>query len=95
MAKANGRMNGAAPGLAWVLAIACTVGCSYASAKPVSGPDGERGWFAISCEKEPSNCEEKAGDVCPAGYDIMDASGHHGVAAVVDDTGGEGTVAPT
>ena len=95
VAKARGRRNGATPGLAGLLAIACVVGCSYASAKPVSGPDGERGWFAISCKKDPGNCEEKARDVCPAGYDIMDASGHHGVAAVADDSDGEGTVVPT
>lgn len=79
------------------LAIACLVACSHASAKPVNGPDGSPGWFAISCKKDQGNCEEKAGEVCPGGYDVADASGHEGVAAFAsfNQNGGSGYVVPT
>jgi hypothetical protein len=82
---------------AGLVAVVCVAGCSHASAKPVNGPDGEPGWFAISCKKDEGYCEEKAGDVCPGGYDVMDAAGHEGVAAVatVNPSGGSAYVVPT
>lgn len=80
--------------LAGLVAITCVAGCSHASAQPVNGPDGEPGWFAISCKKDEGYCREKAGDVCPAGYDVMDAAGHEGV-ATVDQSGASAAEVPT
>lgn len=85
------------PRMLFVFAISCLVGCSHASAKPVNGPDGSPGWFAISCKKDQGNCEEKAGEVCPGGYDVADASGHQGVDAFAsfNQNGGSGYAVST
>jgi hypothetical protein len=79
------------------LVVVCVCGCSHASAKPVNGPDGEPGWFAISCTKDQGNCEEKAGEVCPGGYEVQDHSGHVGVSgfASYGQTGVSAQVVPT
>jgi len=49
-----------------------------ATSKPVNGPDGEPGWYSISCRRDESNCIEEAGNVCPNGYVTADAGGHEG-----------------
>jgi hypothetical protein len=63
----------------------------------VNGPDGQPGWFSISCNKGQEHCEEKAGEVCPRGYDVADANGHAGTAAFADygPNGGSAYVVPT
>lgn len=53
--------------LALVAALAA-VAC-HVSARQVTGPDGSRNWYSIQCSHNPANCTEKAGDVCPNGYE--------------------------
>jgi len=67
----------------------CVAGCSHASARPVRGPDGQRGWFAISCKEDQANCYEKAGEVCPGGYVMADRGGQTGTLDMVDSTSGD------
>ncbi len=50
------------------------VGCSRSSATPVNGPDGQPGWFNVSCKVERGNCDKKANEVCPRGYELVDMS---------------------
>jgi hypothetical protein len=53
--------------------------CNSAVARPVTTPSGRRG-YAIDCRGNQNNCFEKAGEVCPQGYDIVDdARGTTGV----------------
>jgi hypothetical protein len=54
------------------------VGCSRSSATPVNGPDGQPGWFSVSCKGEKKNCDEKSGEVCPYGYELVDMSENAG-----------------
>lgn len=63
-----------------MLAITSMVAaCSEASARPVTTPSGSRG-FVIDCRRNQNNCFEKAGEVCPGGYEIIDdARGTTGV----------------
>lgn len=49
--------------------VACGAG-----AKKVNGPDGSGDWYSITCRRTRANCHEKAGDVCPKGYEVSDAS---------------------
>lgn len=51
-------------------------GCESASSRPVNGPDGEPGWYAISCRGDMGNCEEEAGNACPHGYITADQREH-------------------
>jgi hypothetical protein len=80
-----------------IVATLCLAGCSHASATPVNGPDGQPGWFAISCKKDQGNCEEKAGEVCPGGYVTADESGREGAVVVANgnSSGSWGYVVPT
>jgi hypothetical protein len=73
------------------------VGCSHSNATPVNGPDGQPGWFSVSCKRDQGNCEERAGEVCPNGYETANASGHAGTAAFAnyDSNGGTAFVVPT
>lgn len=49
-----------------------------ASATRVRGPDGSMNWYAIDCAYSRSYCAEKAGDMCPRGYEVADQSDQHG-----------------
>jgi hypothetical protein len=72
------------------------VGCG-ASSTPVNGPDGEPGWYSISCKRDQTNCEEEAGQVCPHGYVTANAGGQHGTFLMANWSGGHGSAfaAPT
>ena len=48
------------------------------SATPLKGPDGQPGWFYVWCKGEKKNCDEKAGEVCPQGYELIDMSENSG-----------------
>jgi len=58
------------------------------SATKINGPDGEPGWFAITCRRSRANCLEKAGEVCPHGYRTSSAVDHDGMYAQVSQSGG-------
>ena len=60
-------------GMGLALALA---GCESASSRPVNGPDGEPGWYSISCRQDMGNCEEEAGSVCPHGYVTANETEH-------------------
>ncbi len=62
-----------------VLVLALFLVACGASATKVAGPDGKGTWYAVSCRRSQSNCYEKAGEVCPNGYHVADASDHEGV----------------
>ncbi|MES1182204.1 MAG: hypothetical protein ABUL60_00240 [Myxococcales bacterium] len=66
----------------WLGPLAITMlvpACGNAVARPVTTPSGRRG-FAIDCRRNQNNCFEKAGEVCPQGYEIVDdARGTTGV----------------
>lgn len=49
-----------------------------AEAAPVRGPDGEPGWYAISCRRDQGYCREKAGEMCPRGYITAESNGRNG-----------------
>ncbi len=58
-----------------LLAAAATmllVGCSPSWATPVNGPDGQPGWFNVSCKVNKGNCYKKSDEICPHGYDVAD-----------------------
>jgi hypothetical protein len=59
-------------GVSVILAVAA---CA-SSSRPVNGPDGEPGWYSVSCRRDMGNCEEEAGDVCPHGYITANESEH-------------------
>ena len=57
------------------LVVSSLVGC--ATARPLTLPNGTQGQ-AVSCNTaglSMADCYVKAGQVCPAGYDILDAEG--------------------
>lgn len=54
------------------------VGCRYASATPVNGPDGQPGWYSIWCKADRGNCDKKSDEVCPNGYELVDMSENAG-----------------
>lgn len=53
------------------MALALLTGCAGASATRVG-----RDSFAIECKRSRSNCYEKAAEVCPNGFDVMDGDSH-------------------
>src|SRR5271165_4625092 len=57
---------------------ALLVGCSHSSATPVNGPDGQPGWFNVSCKGDKGNCDKKSDEVCPHGYELVDMSENAG-----------------
>jgi hypothetical protein len=63
----------------WVRAVlllalsSAIVACEGAESRPVNGPDGEGGWYTITCRHDMGNCEEEAGNLCPHGYVTADA----------------------
>lgn len=65
-----------------VIIIATTVVVACTSAKKVNGPDGEPGWYMVSCEDDRAKCVEKAGETCPKGYDVADDKKSVGAYAV-------------
>jgi len=71
--------------------------CEASAATPVRGPDGEVGWYSITCRRDQGNCYSQAGEVCPHGYVTADASGHAGTAIVahVNPYGGYAYAVPT
>lgn len=59
--------------LALVIASVAVAGCVHVS--EVTGPDGKPA-LVLRCGTHDERCYEKAGDLCPNGYDILDqASG--------------------
>lgn len=68
----------------WILPVLLAVDGCRAQSVPVNGPDGEPGWFSITCRKEAA-CREEAGDVCPYGYEVAHESGHSGVSTTSDN----------
>jgi len=50
----------------WTVGVVI-LGCDSASRR-VNGPDGEPGWYSVSCRRDLSNCEDEAAKVCPRGY---------------------------
>ena len=69
------------------LMLATLAGC--VTARPLTLPSGQHGQ-AISCPgtlRSMADCYVKAGEVCPAGYDVVDASGEtHPMMTVVNGT---------
>lgn len=57
------------------LLLATTISACGASATQVTGPDGEKNWYAITCRRNQSNCIEKAGELCPSGYETESSNG--------------------
>jgi hypothetical protein len=68
-----------------VLLLLVLVACG-ATSEQIRGPDGHL-WWSISCRRSQSNCLEEAGDLCPHGYLVADASGGN-VGAVAYTSGG-------
>ena len=67
--------------------LALITACSHVRSRPVSGPDGQPGWFAIECSRVHANCEQRAGELCPSGYDVARSDGRQGVVAVANADG--------
>jgi hypothetical protein len=66
---------------------ALLVACSHVSSRPVSGPDGQPGWYAIDCKRTHANCEQRAGELCPGGYTVARSDGRQGVLVVANEDG--------
>jgi hypothetical protein len=49
-----------------------------ATATPVVGPDGARGWYAVECHETQANCYKIAGQACPGGYVTQTQQAHDG-----------------
>lgn len=58
--------------LSAITLTALLAGCNYSSARPVSGPDGQPGWFSVWCKVDRGKCAKKADEVCPYGYELND-----------------------
>lgn len=58
--------------------VGLAAGCG-ASSSQVKGPDGQE-WYAVKCRRSQSNCYEEAGEVCPNGYAVGDATQRQGAA---------------
>jgi hypothetical protein len=70
--------------IALVATAVSLAGCCSAEAWPAKAPDGTPGrWFGVSCGKSREYCEEKAGEVCPGGYEVASAGGKPGTATFV------------
>jgi hypothetical protein len=54
--------------IGWAIVAALGVSACGAESQPVRGPDGEPGWYSVSCRRDMGNCEEEAGNLCPRGY---------------------------
>jgi hypothetical protein len=50
------------------------VGCRRSWATPVNGPDGQPGWFNVTCKEDKENCYKKSDEICPRGYELVDMS---------------------
>jgi hypothetical protein len=59
--------------------VALLVASCGASAKQVNGPDGSGVWYSITCRRTRANCIEKAGEVCPNGYETENSSEQKGI----------------
>lgn len=59
-----------------------------ASATRVNGPDGSGEWYSITCRRTRANCLEKAGEVCPKGYQTANASEKQSLFMMASTTGG-------
>ena len=60
-------------GVLSLILVACASHASH-----IRGPDGEDNWVSITCKRSQANCIERAGEECPNGYTVADASGHEG-----------------
>jgi len=56
-----------------LILVGMMAGC-FSRSKQVTGPDGKRDWYSITCRSSRAHCLEEAGDVCPGGYEVADAS---------------------
>jgi len=68
-----------------LLSAASVAAC--ATATPVHGPDGDPGWFAITCRRDQGNCVEKAGEVCPGGYVVAGSDGRESLSVIPTQSG--------
>lgn len=57
--------------LTCALFVVALAGCTRVT--QISGPDGRPG-YSLNCGANRSGCLQKAGELCPAGYSILDAS---------------------
>lgn len=75
----------------YVLAVAA-VGC--VTSRPVMAPDGSQGHY-IECPRSIDRCMDKAAELCPAGYNVIDSGGRHGAIAQTNYQTGQTVVTPT
>lgn len=64
--------------IAFLCVTLLMVGCAI-TPKPFTGPSGKQA-YSMNCGSDLPGCYQKAGEVCPTGYNILDrASGTVGV----------------
>ncbi len=72
-----------------MVAIGLLAGCAAGvSVQTVKGPNGKDA-YVMKCSgfgRDHSDCMQKAGDLCPAGYNIVDDSSQFGGAMVTGHT---------
>lgn len=68
-----------------IFIAAALAGCT--TAKQIIGPDGTH-VYAIDCHPAmPNDCLEKAGEVCPSGYMVLNATGSKSLGQVGSGSG--------
>ena len=72
----------------FAISCLCVFSSGCASAVPVNGPDGTQGWFAIECSRSQAVCYQKAGEICPGGYNTVESHGNTGMVMSVNNYGG-------
>jgi hypothetical protein len=73
--------------------VALALAACGAESEQVRGPDGSMNWYAVSCRRDPANCYEEAGDLCPHGYVTVDQGSEQG--AAVSRFGDSAIITPT
>jgi hypothetical protein len=61
-----------------LVVVSLALAACVSHAAHIRGPDGEDNWVSITCKRSQANCIERAGEECPNGYTVADASGHEG-----------------
>ncbi len=52
------------------VALVALVACAHSHVRQFTGEDGSPNWWHVSCPGDDAECLARAGERCPAGYDV-------------------------